>query len=117
MLDEYRALRTEINSRISSRATLLGFLAASVALLSKNSALSDHEKWGAVAAVLGAGIIYWYRSHKLIKKAAGRVANVEEAINKKAETAYGLPQNEQLLRWELVNAGRPTESTPDTQRA
>jgi hypothetical protein len=99
-------LRAEINGRISSRATLLGFLAASVALFSKDSIIHGDARYGVVVVVLLIGGTYWWISRGLLNDLAAHVRDIEKAINKKGKDAYGADSADDLLSWESSRAGK-----------
>ena len=99
LMEEYKALRDEINQRIASRLTLLGFLVASAALLG-----SDRVPAPWVAAVVGfliacGGLVWAWSGRKLGKLSRG-VKRLEDRVNAEARLAYDIRSGASLLEWE-----------------
>lgn len=98
LLEEYRALRSEIDQRIGARATLMGFVAAGAAfILSSRGVVLT---WLAAAVFLALLVIVWGSSTAMLGRLGRRVREIERQINLLAMDAYGLPQAPTLMQWE-----------------
>jgi len=106
LLEEYRALRAEVDQRMASRSQLLGFLGASAALGLGIGGKADWRAW-ALCAFLGAVLgLYWLRSGLLLRKISHHLAGLEGRINLLAGDGDGtgepaLTWHSQLPRWEV----------------
>jgi hypothetical protein len=97
LLEEYRALRAETTSRISSSMTLVGFVAAGVGLV---ATFHGDVSWVA-ALLLGMFVlIVWLSNLWMVGRLGKRVRTVEGEINRSARIAYSLSDRDQLMRWE-----------------
>jgi len=98
LLEEYRALRSEIDQRIGARATLIGFVAAGAAfIVSSRSVLAT---WASVPVFLIIVVVVWGSSSSMLGRLGRRIRALEERINLMAKTAYGLSDTSSLLQWE-----------------
>lgn len=98
LLEEYRALRSEIDQRIAARATLMGFLAAGAAFI-----VGSHRTvltWIAGAVVLVILLAVWGSSTAMLGRIGKRTRKLEKQINLLAKEAYGLSGTPTLLQWE-----------------
>ena len=99
LMEEYKALRDEINQRLASRLTLLGFLVASAALLG-----SDRVPAPWVAAVVGfliaCGGLVWAWSGRVLGKLSAGITRLEDRVNTEARLAYDVRPDASLLEWE-----------------
>jgi hypothetical protein len=105
LLEEYRALRSEVEQRIGARATLLGFLAAGTAFIA-----GSHKAtftWIAGAVFLVVLVAVWGSSTAMLGRMGERIRVLEEQINLLAKDAYGLPAIPKLLQWETLLLSRP----------
>lgn len=103
LLEEYRALRSDLAQQSAAHATLIGFLAAAAALLTDRGGFTSGEWLVVVAGVLVIGLLYWLLSLPIRRDMARRVAEIEQALNLLADTAYGnLPSGTENaeLQWE-----------------
>jgi hypothetical protein len=105
LLEEYRALRAEIDQRIGARATLVGFLAAGAAFIvgSHRAALT----WIAGAVFLMILGVVWGSSTAMLGRIAKSARALEDQINLLAKDAYGLSNTPKLLQWETLLMSDP----------
>jgi hypothetical protein len=98
LLEEYRALRSEIDQRIAARSTLVGFLAAGAAfIVGSRSVLVT---WVSVTVFLIIVVVVWGSSSSMLGRLGRRIRALEEQLNLLAKTAYGLSDTPSLLQWE-----------------
>ena len=105
LLEEYRALRSEVDQRISARATLVGFLAAGAAFI-----VGSHRSvatWLVAAVFLVILVAVWGSSTSMLGRIGKRIRELEQQINSLAKTAYDLPDTPRLLQWETSFISSP----------
>jgi hypothetical protein len=105
LLEEYRALRSEIDQRIGARATLVGFLAAGAAFI-----VGSHKvlvTWVTAIVFLVIVVAVWGSSSSMLGRLGKRVKAIEDQINLMAKTAYGLSDTPTLLQWEASLTSSP----------
>jgi hypothetical protein len=105
LLEEYRALRSEVDQRIAARATLVGFLAAGAAFI-----VSSHRTaltWIAGAVVLVILVAVWGSSTAMLGRIGKTTRKLEKQINLLAKEAYGLSETPTLLEWEQSLISKP----------
>lgn len=104
LLEEYRSLRADLVQRTASHASLLGFLVAAVALITRPEDFKPGAWMAMVLVVLVIGLVYWVRSQQITKDLGARVADIEDALNQLATIAYGQSTGEvgskAELQWE-----------------
>jgi hypothetical protein len=109
LLEEYRALRAEVTARIGARMTLIGFLAASAALLVGKDSGSTWV-YIVVVALMATGLTVWSWSWRLLDKLSRHLAVVETRLNELAAQAYGAGMESGPFTWEnQLRAGRARE--------
>jgi hypothetical protein len=98
LLEEYRALRSEVNQRIGASATLVGFVAAGAAFVTSSNV--SKLSWVAVAIVGFLVLIVWASNLSMLGRLGKRLHRLETLINEAAREAYGLSPDDPLLAWD-----------------
>jgi hypothetical protein len=88
MVEEYKSLRAEISTRLACLGTLLGFLAAGLAVMVGTGQPSSKVVLFAAPVAAAFGLGYWWYQAELIDQISGRLATVEAEMNKLAKTAF-----------------------------
>lgn len=95
MLEEYRALRAESVARMSSRGTLTGFLAASLALvLSKDQPAANVWAVGAATTAIAS---VWLYSLAMLRRLRSHLVSLQRMINDETTRVHG---GDDVLTWE-----------------
>jgi hypothetical protein len=105
LLEEYRALRAEVNQRLATNGALVGFAAAGIAIF----ATGDHSRavWWVAAAVGLLVVAVWGSNLLGLAALSKHLRGLELAINRYADLAFPrenagasdlVPAN--LLSWE-----------------
>lgn len=109
LMEEYRALRNDIGSRVTAQTTLLGFTAAGLAVF---VGTRDAPGWVygiVVGTVLTVLTVVFLINLRWIRAAGNHVARIESRVNALARIAYGLMADEILLSWQ-TSVNRPRSS-------
>jgi hypothetical protein len=100
LLEEYRTLRAEVNQRLNNGATLVGFGAASAALVVGQHQGAGWPYWAIGIGIVIAAALIRLNNSVLLARLSARISHLEEAINARASIAHGTDNSTPLLGWE-----------------